>query len=482
MKKKKKQLLIFLIVFLVLAAAAALLLLLPHPDNGEDSSSADSASVTVWQYGKEEVAGIAVENETGSYLIEPGGDGFVIAELASYPQYNTQYTYIVSALTELSASQVVEEAPESLDKYGLSAPRATAELRLNDGSVKQVFLGDVSPDAVSCYGMTGDSGTVYLFDGTTAGYLTQDKFSYLSRSLTKGSEAGVDESGETESKTPTLEYLKIERPDLPQPITVEPSGEENTEGLTVSGYTITSPVVIDVGYEQKTTYLDETIGMAASKIAGIASTPEEKAAYGLDTPTMRLEIRLDGETTRMTFGSKLPDGSGYYMMTDKTDLVYEMANEMTPWMTVRTEDLMSTLLLNPMIGTVAQVTVTADGKDYAFDLIGDENTAPADLKIQYNGQQIRTENFQKYYMVLISLEAVEINTDEATGSPEVTIRYRYRDESKEDDLIELVPMTDRRYSIRVNGRDDFVAYATTVQKIKNDLATLLSGGEIDTNY
>ncbi len=490
MQAKKKQLIIFAVVFVVLLAAVVVLLLLP---NGEDetaetsSTTSSSDSITLWTYEDSDVVSISVENPYGDFTMVPDGeDSFIIEELSAYDAYTTKYTYFTSSVLELAAESVVEESAEDLDKYGLSDPQATVVITLEDGTVSTFMLGDVSVDDVSYYGKVEGDDTVYLIDMYTSGYVLQSQYEYISRSLTEGSETVTNDDGEEETVSPTLSYLQITRADLDYPITIVPSDDaDETEGLTVSGYTITSPVVIDVGYDQSSTYLDTTIGMAADSIVGTANTDAELAAYGLDNPSMTLVIQLDDTRTRMKFGSAIEsDGevTGYYMMTATTDLVYIMAADDVPWMTVQVSELMSTTLLNPVITTVSSLTVNVNGTDYVFTLSGEEDGSASDLDIRYNGQQIVTEQFQNYYMVLISLEAVDILPEDVSSDPEVTITYHYIDEEKEDDVVSLIPMTDRRYAVRVNGRDDFIVYATSVQKIESDLQTLIAGGEINPTY
>ena len=58
---------------------------------------------------------------------------------------------------------------------------------------------------------------------------------------------------------------------------------------------------------------------------------------------------------------------GYNVMRDGTDIIYNVSESSLPWLTLEADDIMSVFVVLPNIMDVKKVTVTFDGKAYAFE-------------------------------------------------------------------------------------------------------------------
>ena len=165
MSKISKRTIGLLAGVVIVALLAAVILLVqrtPAEGDGESSSSQSSSSVVLSPYAVEDVVSVEIKTVDEEYtvLVDENGDAY-IEELEGYPRNESGLYSILADASEVTATQLVEENPSDLEKYGLDNPLAEAAVTYSDGSVFRLKVGDSTPSGSEMYVQT-ENGNVYL--------------------------------------------------------------------------------------------------------------------------------------------------------------------------------------------------------------------------------------------------------------------------------------------------------------------------------
>ena len=101
-----------------------------------------------------------------------------------------------------------------------------------------------------------------------------------------------------------------------------------------------------------------------------------------------------------------------------------------------------------------------------------------------NGQTVDTELFRALFRLITSAahDGNYLGALTPQGSPVLQIRYGYRDEAKQDDLMQLYTGDARRVNVFVNGSGEFAMKDTFVERVEQACQDLLAGNAIEENW
>ncbi len=536
LSKTTRTVIIAAAVLLVLGAVL-LVLMMTSPDNGENNSSdvsvsegsettvdsADSAGdsgdgsssdtesekLTINSKEQENVLRLEVTNETGSYSFDRNSrqvsstddDGnvttsteyyWVSPELSGITHNDSTIGAFVRSMASLSASGMVEENAEDLEKYGLKDPVSSVKVTFDDGTSNDMCFGIRNPASTTyVYFCEKGSNDVMQVSYYSTGSVFYDIKDFVSLVMT--------ESYNTENPQ-ELDYLIIERKDLDEPVKMEymydiaeETADEDSVITTFNSHRITSPITAEVDTTQGQTICYGLYALNAASCEYINPTEEDIAATGLDDPYCRISFKYGSKDRVLLLGNEIRSSddeegglsavTGYYAMFEGGNLIYSISTSNAPWYTFKVQDIMSRRPISPYIYTVDTLIVTTPDGDYTFRVEGD-----ADEHTFYCGdQELEDLKFKSFYQHLITSMGEELFFDEADYEPYIKVQFNYREEyysvyGRSEDILEYYKSDDRKNIVRVNGDVLFKVRQVYTERLLSNLDALLNGGEIELNW
>ncbi len=370
MKKTGRNILIMLAVLLVLGGVSAWLFLTPSEEDAENSSAASSSQVSsapqeaLMDLKTEDVKLISVKNQEDSFEFVPAGEDFGLQGYEDCELNTTMISSSVQSLLSMTASKSLGSR-EDLKEFGLTGESAAeVEISCKDGTTQKLVLGGKAGESAGRYVLK--DGEVSIVAGISE-QLYGDKFSYFSAYLYSVSErtsvvTAEDGTESTETLPDVLYRLKLSGSNYPETVEIE-----YNESVT-SGYLMTAPVKAESGTNGLTTLVEGIKAPTAVGVAAVHLTDELLEEYGLKEPATVMEFTLNSDTHTMSLGKADPDGNCYLMLDDR-DVVYKVAKStVESWAELPLLKLRMSYIWLSNIKDVKQLSLTANGVDYRFDM------------------------------------------------------------------------------------------------------------------
>lgn len=479
MKKTGRNILIMLLVLVVLGGIAAWLFLAPSQEGEESSSSLSSQAVSsaagevLMELEAEDVASISVKNQEDSFQFIPKGENFSLQDYEDCELNTTMISSSTKALLSMTASKNLG-SQEALKDFGLSGEAAVeVEVTGKDGTAQKLTLGGKAGESAGRYVLK--DGTVYIV-ASVPDQLYGSKYEYFSSylySVAERTSVTTDEEGNESTETlPDILYsLKLSGKNYPE--TVEIKYDESV----TSGYLMTAPVKAESGSNGLTTLSEGVKAPTALGVAAVHLTEELLEEYGLLEPDATVEFTLNADTHTMSVGKADDDGNRYLLLDDR-DVVYRVAaSTVESWANIPLLKLRMSYIWLSNVKDVKQLSFTADGTDYRFDMTRtlDEETSTEDSP-QYDltvknaaGKDIEYEDYRLFYQSLISVAVLSTDRVEFSGEPVFRVEYGYFDNS-EKNVIEFYPAENDRCVAVLNGEFNGVVRKPEIDKLASQLA------------
>ena len=357
MNKKIRNLIIGAVVLVLLVGVLLLLIFLPEQDTTEEESSAaessyTSSTVELFSREAEEVESITLENESGSIVInreEEDDSSVYTVEGLEDVDTNSSASSLASSLNTVSATQLVEENPSDIAKYGLDSPSATITVNYTDGTSNVLYFGDTLPTGSGAYGMVNDDASVYAMSSTLVSYTGSVLTDFVDTTVVPTWEAPASEESSGTTKTePDIRSMSVTGGTLGDVLGDTPftfvMGETNEEmesyGVSGSTWTITSPVTASLHTENTASIREGAYGLSASSVAAVHPDEAALAEYGLADPYCVVEFDREGEEFTLTIGNS-DGGTGRYVMVNGKDVVFVVAESELPWISIELNQMLS---------------------------------------------------------------------------------------------------------------------------------------------
>ncbi len=473
---------------ILLGVLMAVVLMLPKDE--EASTSLPDTAVALYEQKLDDVASVKVNNTYGEYeVVRTGSKEWNIEAFQDLPVDADRFTSLAETVSAVTALDTVETAPEDLEKYGLQDPVATATTTFKDkdNTVHTIKVGKESPESGKTYFMVDEDPTVYVIDTSTVNILSSTRFYYLDHTIAPGYDSLED--------YPQVKKFDMTRKDLEYPISLVEAKRltEDTE-TSIPQYTgeldMVEPVAAYVRSEKMDAFTHKIFGMSADEAVMAFPTQDMLEDIGLDDPYMTVKVATANDEWELIIGDPImstpPEDEeelenyeesvvGYYGMLKGRDIVYVFSPDSLPWLTMKAEDIASSLVLLPYIKLISQVKVNVEGQQYVFDIkynIVDEEEV---LEASYNGKVLDTQNFQNYYQLLLKAPGEEIYLgDEAdVGEPIASIEYVYKD-GRPNEKVEFSPAEDRMMYVTVNGETSFTSRMTYLERLISETSKVIN--------
>jgi len=478
MAKPLRALCIALAVVLALGLCAWLLLRTPA------KTDKDGAAPALVSKTAAEVAEVAVENTAGSYTATQR-DGVVTVGDLPASVLNTEYAgLLMDECSSITYDEVANDKPDDLSLYGLAQPEATVRITYTDGSHFTLLVGKEEPVSGGRYCKSADDGRVLLFKRGRTVRFTMPIEKYINYVIIPptDSKALVDCVGDF-----TFSGTALPAPVVLRRIDTDTDAALRREAVSFGAvsHLIVSPGLHEADQSYLAKVFDGLLGLLSEGVVDYNCSEADLAQYPLDAPLLRLEFDYrttpSGAYSHYDLRYALLDDGTPVVTCNGSGVVYKVLGDLA-WQSVSYEQLILRWFLSPLITDVAGITLTVDGKTYDFVLGG---TNAKDLTATCNGQPVDTEQFRRWYTLLVSAGSEgSALTDAGTpaGTPRLTIRYRYRDTAKADDLLSAWDYTTRRLLVGVNGSCEFAMRDKFPAAIAAGTEALLSGGTVSTDW
>lgn len=479
-----------------------------------DSSgtSSDSEKVVITDKEQENVLKMEVRNETGSFSFERNqrevsatdDDGNVSTsteyywtspELDGVDHNDSTIGSFVRCMAGLSASSMVEENAQDLEKYGLADPAAEVKVTFDDGTSSDICFGIRNPAASNyVYCLTNGGSDVMQVSYYSAGSAFYDIRDFVNLVLTEAYDA---------NNAKELDYLVIDRKDLDEEVRIEymadvaaESENEDSVITTFNTHRITSPITAELDTTKGQTFCYGLYSLTASSCEYIDPTEQEIADAGLDDPFCKVSFKYGGKARVLLLGNEIRTESsddesseslssvtGYYAMFEGGNIIYSISTDNAPWYTFQVQDIMSRRPISPYIYTIDTLTVTTPDGEYVFKVSGD-----ADDHVFTCGDTVLNDSsFKSFYQHLITSMGEELYFSDEKPEPYITLNFKYREEyydtyGRSEDTIEFYKSDDRKNIVSVNGDILYKVRQIYTQRLLENLDALFNGGEIKLDW
>ena len=479
-----------------------------------DSSgtSSDSEKVVITDKEQENVLKMEVRNETGSFSFERNqrevsatdDDGNVSTsteyywtspELDGVDHNDSTIGSFVRCMAGLSASSMVEENAQDLEKYGLADPAAEVKVTFDDGTSADICFGIRNPAASNyVYCLTNGGSDVMQVSYYSAGSAFYDIRDFVNLVLTEAYDA---------NNAKELDYLVIDRKDLDEEVRIEymadvaaESEKEDSVITTFNTHRITSPITAELDTTKGQTFCYGLYSLTASSCEYIDPTEQEIADAGLDDPFCKVSFKYGGKARVLLLGNEIRTASsddesseslssvtGYYAMFEGGNIIYSISTDNAPWYTFQVQDIMSRRPISPYIYTIDTLTVTTPDGEYVFKVSGD-----ADDHVFTCGDTVLNDSsFKSFYQHLITSMGEELYFSDEKPEPYITLNFKYREEyydtyGRSEDTIEFYKSDDRKNIVSVNGDILYKVRQIYTQRLLENLDALFNGGEIKLDW
>lgn len=399
-------------------------------------------------------------------------------------EYDTSmFRSMLYTLSSISANSLVEEDAQDLSIYGLDEPTATVKTYYSDGTEIDIIIGSQAPVDEAYYCMTSQSNTVYTIGSYVDSLLVRRPIEY--RDIT------LFPTYEDDDIYTNIDWVRLTEKDgsvIEVALDSDGSNEYNTEG---SQYVMLEPYQVS----GNTTTIQENIldVVATLSLGSIVKDidEDEYAQYGLDQPAKLEMTDTSGNEVHLLIGDTCPNSDYTYCMLEDTNTLLTCSTTAAAWQGVSYVQFMLRTVWTYSIEDLVGLDINIDGTEYDIDVTHyvkqNANGNDADgVEGTLNGEKIELEtNVRRLYIKCLYFRVVDNLTEEekkqyqdaeATSSITITL------DSGETHTLELIPMSDRKYAMRLDGEMEYYCYKKNLTSLETALQYVMNGDELDFSF
>ncbi len=467
MTRRSITLIAVLAAVVVLSGLAILLPRLKKPA----PAAAAAPTIELSSLDKAKITRIQVVRKDGGLTVLKKGDAWTV----DYPSPILLTSYMVDSFvdtfTKLTADSVIDEAPKDLALYGLAKPQATANVYLDDGSVKTFYLGDKTPTESSFYIQVKGDPKVYA----VSSYVGQNMLYTVSDLRDKTITPAINAQEITYLRARLRDGQTVE-------VTAKTEAEQKDISLGLSSYLVTKPFVYPIGgnAEKIDALVQGLLGISIDQF--VSDNPANLSQYGLDKPWGEIVVRDKTGTLGFQFGKNKDDSSLYFKIIGKPN-VYTTSTSSVEFMNTTPFDLVDKFAYIPNIEDVDRIDVTANGVTHTFTLsrtvkkaekAGEEDQTVTTYTA--DGKTMEESAFKDWYQTIIGLTVEGVGKGiNVKAAPAATTRYALNKGSVRNVLVSYVPYNADFYAVVVNGEGQFVISKSQVNKMLSNIDRFIKG-------
>jgi len=513
--KKDTRLLLFSCIFLVAVAGTLLTLYFtrgtleppppppPPPQEVVFTKFEEGKVSSIFITNSHSSEGYSINASTaGEFFIMQISEQFPIEQRLSIPYNQDALADAARKVSDLSSATLVEAAAQDLEQYGLTDENFSARVGATFfGGVQVAFMvGNGTPVGADAYFRLSHSNDVYAIPQRDIAPFLASRYHYLQRTAFPQFEPRED-----------LERVTIDRIDWREqavaPMVIVPleggGGADLPDLRSFNNHKLISPIEIELCPENSVPLLFGMYGVQAREVVAVVPSEEDLVKFGFKNEeggwdsTCRVEVKVADAIFVLTIGASMVteqgDVLGWFAMSNQTpNVVYLFAEDNLPWLTVTIDKIHSTSFLQPFIYSVDRLVLETPGQKHEFEITGDEHAN----RIYHTSNNntllegtIRQEDsprgrFSSLYMYLVSVRMQELFIDENPPDSAFIARitYKYRDESRSDDVVEFYSTGEFLSILRVNGVNLYKVRESYTTRLVSNITAFAAGEGIINDY
>ncbi len=464
----KKKLIMLLSAVIVLALLlGAYVFMESRPDEStEEETKEDNGFEALGEKiaDAKDIDEFTVTNANGSFTFKKKGDEWK-AEGYSNSLDKQAVDEMTSVLSALYAEKTVEENPESIDKYGLEKPSATAMC-----SDISVYVGDLTPDKKYFYVKTDKGNAVYMVEASLCDSINYGLNDFIDKSVPKIDRDSIQEV-EIKAKGKEDIYVCYD-PD-------NPIARDYAEANGLATLVMEKPVanMLVYPYSLHNSVLKNISNLNVTDL--VEAAPSDLSKYGLDDPVVQVKLRDTENTVTLKAGSMAPvqnDLEYIYVLIDDRPEVFTMDyRSVEPFINASIADFSEKFISLYQRSKVKSIELG----DYKIELKeeGDnkfvkEDGVLRDKRNTYiNGKALDRDTFTSFYEQLIGIGFDDMDTSaKVQGSPQLVIKFNLTDGSS--DTAEYYDYNSDFYVVKKGDNTSMLVNKQTVARVLNEAARL----------
>lgn len=274
-----------------------------------EREEAEAVADRLLRFESEDVTGLTLQTPDETISLARTDDEWRITAPYDLAADQNAVTTIVDRLQSADRERVVEEQPESLERFGLAEPEVTVTLEVTGGATHTLAFGGGTPVGFNVFVKRGDADAVYTAASGIKDAVNKSLLDLRDRKILTFADADV-------------QRVEIESDELAATVEREP---ESADGIV--RWTLTEPLAASADAGTIAELLRRLRTSNATSFAADAPDDEQLASFGLDEPqaTVRLWTGDDAART-LLIGAATDDATGYYARREGSDAVMIVPN------------------------------------------------------------------------------------------------------------------------------------------------------------
>ncbi|MBQ3554177.1 MAG: DUF4340 domain-containing protein [Clostridia bacterium] len=447
MKPMKTLAIVLTIVLVLIAGFVVLNMSEQSPQEQEQTPQTTLETVVLFETGVDAIAEIEMRGKQESYTLSRTNDDWVLDGDSSLLLDKAKVDSLVNSCAYIIASKEIAENVTDVSAYGLADPYKTVDIRLKDGTVTRVIIGNETADASMRYLMLAGGTSVYTKSTYAADALAPAMDSLRNKKLYAVSEETVNYLSVAREGTNTYAFKRLKKEDGSWDVIW--NMQEPFEKV-FNEYTFTEEL------------LPGLLSLTADSI--VADYPKALGQYGLNQPYATVTVKDDEKSHTIHIGSRTESGSRYVKYAD-SHTVYLMSESKLAFLNIGYLQLIDKLIHVVSIEEVNEIRVKGENAEYLMKIEG--ASEPYTYKI--NGKELEEKTFKMAYQSIIGIVLDDYtNAPQNSGAEKASIRYRKKDGNTI--LVAFHEWDERNYLVRVNGKGSMICRKKQVSGLIDTLA------------
>ena len=197
-----------------------------------------------------------------------------------------------------------------------------------------------------------------------------------------------------------------------------------------------------------------------------------------------------GNEVHLLIGNTCPNADYTYCMLEGTDTLITCTSTAVAWEGVSYVQFMLRSIWTYSIEDLKNLDIRIDDNAYSVDVTHytkkNANGNDADgVQGTLDGEEISETNIRRLYIKCLYFRVVDNLTDEEKkqyADAEATSTITVNLNSGESHTLELIPMTDRKYAMRLDGETEYYCYKKNLTSLEKAISYVKNGEELDFNF
>lgn len=420
------------------------------------------------------------EKRNFSFYMDPVANNLILQgrEMLSFDKEMLSYLYVNTC--NMLAMAKVENPSRDLSQYGLAGGVSDNWfiVTTTSGEKKQIYIGDKFPTDAAYYCKSADKPHIYVIDTMIEQCVLVSPEDFVVPMLCPPI---------AQEKMHTVQDIKlISGGELKINLVAAPEGASDSSDGAAFSHVMTYPGGYAVSQDKVDSILTKLANFQGSRVVtsdlfGVYKETDNSEQdevlkglleeYGLTKPSHEIHYTLDGNTYKIIFGGKTPDGSSYYAMNMTRMTICTIPVSEVAFLDYELIDFVDEYIFQMNINNLESVEVKTRKNHEVFLLSGEKS----DLKVkkQSDGELIDTYSFRQFYIDVLLVAMAGKAESRDTSNEVLTYIFTTKDGIRYEYKFYDISTTKVFYT--VDGKGEFYVNRDSVNKVINDFNMLLAG-------